>query len=188
MRSPAGNQKRKQRNERFRENQAANGLKQISITVPASLTDRFKALAKWACDTGSFPEQPELIDGLAPQAATPRPASGAPSFAQLQVEHRALMEQAVQLEARLTHEEGMKHGLQRAHAEEMLRLQTRYDCAQQYLHSLKAQLRQAAEETAMDPDNRSPWTNFLGFGSGFAIGAMVAIGLSLAFWRLMSAS
>lgn len=160
VRSPAGNQKRKQRNERFRENQAANGLKQISITVPASLTDRFKALAKWACDTGSFPEQPELIDGLAPQAATPRPASGAPSFAQLQVEHRALMEQAVQLEARLTHEEGMKHGLQRAHA----------------------------EETAMDPDNRSPWTNFLGFGSGFAIGAMVAIGLSLAFWRLMSAS
>jgi phosphopantetheinyl transferase (holo-ACP synthase) len=54
IQTPNSKTKRKTRNSRYREQQAASGLTQVSVRIPADLAPALKELASKACETGQL--------------------------------------------------------------------------------------------------------------------------------------
>jgi hypothetical protein len=68
--APSGKAKRKARNKRYREQQAASGLMQLSVLLPIMRVPEFKELASRACETG----ERLTSDGVTPQAEKQSPS------------------------------------------------------------------------------------------------------------------
>jgi hypothetical protein len=68
--APSSKAKRKARNEKYRRQQAASGLMQLSVLVPIERAPEFKELASRACETG----ERLTSDGVTPQAEKQSPS------------------------------------------------------------------------------------------------------------------